>query len=42
MEIGTWENYGGKGVWWFMGGAGVDITRFYCMYNVPHLSLGLR
>ena len=26
-EIGTWENYGGKRVWRFMGG---DLTRFYC------------
>ena len=27
-EIGTWENYGGKRVWWFIAG---NITRFYCI-----------
>ena len=26
-EIWTWENYGGKRVWRFIGG---DIKRFYC------------
>ena len=31
VEIGTWENYGGKRVWRFIGG---DITRFYCMHYV--------
>ena len=28
-EIGTWENYGGRRVWQFIGG---DIMRFYCIY----------
>ena len=32
VEIGTWENYGGKRVWWFIGGRYNEVLLYvkYC------------
>ena len=27
-EIGTWENYGGKRVWWFIGGRYNEVVLY--------------
>ena len=35
LHCGNWDKgkYGGKRVWWFIGGGGA-ITRFYCSYKL--------
>ena len=36
VEIGTWENYGGKRVWRFIGGRYIEVLLYaLCFFAVP-------